>query len=41
MSYTPRLQEKYKNEIVQVLKEKFNYKSKTKVKLTNYTKMKN
>ena len=27
MSYTPRLQEKYKNEIVQVLKEKFNYKS--------------
>ena len=27
MSYTPRLKEKYSNEIVPVLKEKFNYKS--------------
>ena len=27
MSYTPRLQEKYNNEVVAVLKEKFNYKS--------------
>jgi len=27
MSYTPRLQEKYKNEIVPVLTDKFNYKS--------------
>ena len=27
MSYSPRLQDKYKNEIVPTLKEKFNYKS--------------
>ena len=27
MSYTPRLKERYSNEIVPVLKEKFNYKS--------------
>lgn len=27
MSYTPRLQEKYRNEVVPALKEKFNYKS--------------
>ena len=27
MSYTPRLKEKYTNEIVPVLKEKFQYKS--------------
>ena len=27
MSYTPRLQDKYRNEVVPVLKEKFNYKS--------------
>jgi large subunit ribosomal protein L5 len=27
MSYTPRLQEMYKNDIVPVLKDKFNYKS--------------
>ena len=27
MSYTPRLQDKYTNEIVPLLKEKFNYKS--------------
>lgn len=27
MSYSPRLQDKYKNEIVPALKEKFNYKS--------------
>ena len=27
MSYTPRLQEKYRNDVVPALKEKFNYKS--------------
>ena len=27
MSYVPRLQEKYRNEMIPVLKEKFNYKS--------------
>ncbi|MEY4791964.1 MAG: hypothetical protein RIT34_771, partial [Bacteroidota bacterium] len=27
MSYTPRLKEKYRNEIKQTLQERFNYKS--------------